>query len=936
MGDSPNVSTEKSRYSFIDNMTVPDDTKGAELNKSNTSDSDENSSIVIPLPSPVLSSEDLLTLSADILIPLPSLSLSSEDFPTLSAESQSHLHGLHQQPSFEHGLHQQPSFEHGLHQQPSFHQQSGQVHGLHQQVGRLYGTYQSRFINRVKQAKAARNGWRSSYLTTAVGTATLVVVVGVMLLLAHFHSSPASGSPAPGGGGTPTLTLQGKAMPGQSITLTGSHFRPSKAVVMLDGQPLGSGDQNQHPSGAPLADMMNVFSLLTSQTPAVGGWITVNNDGTFTVDIPINSHWSNGSKHFLNVYGQDSKFITSTTFTVATAPSLARCVAGSDPVVHLGPLTEGNSQTVSTPFQLCSTGSGDLDWTSSWGQNQASWLQVPHSGHLTAPQSQRIQISASAQNLTAGSYTADVTFTGSPGNSKVVLKVTVLVQLKDPQTGVLNNTQPSGGQNNTQSSSGTSPQMCIKADPSKLSFTSLQGQTAPVSQNVAITNCGDTGTWAAVASSDDGADWLGISSTTNSIGKGETQPLTVNISPGQLPAGVYTGHITLSMGSQATKVDVILTVNPNPPCLTASVKQFDVVLPADQGDPVTHKVTLHNGDTCGAGDWSASSDAPWLGTDPTSGSINPGGSTDVNIGVFIGGLDPGQYTGVITFNPSSVAIVVHLTILPRPCLSVKPSTLDFTVTQGYGSFSHDAELSNGSSCSGTSWSASSDVPWLSINPTNGSIDPGGNANVGVLIGVLDPGQYTGHITFKPGSAAITVHLTINKISPPGQQPCRKVSPSPSALHFALTQGDSPSYQDVTIRSTSTSSCPWSASLDAPWLNADPTSGSINPGGSTTVSVGVSADGLKPGRHTGVITFQPGSARITVHLDISCDCPTPVTPTPVTPTPVTPTPVTPTPVTPKPEPTQAPAPTPKPEPTQAPAPTPKPEPTQAPAPTPKPE
>ena len=115
MGDSPNIPTEKSSYPSIDYMTVPHNTKGTELsenqykpanlmpmqpllsntNESTISDSDENSSILIPLPSPLLSSEDL---------------------PTLSAEGQSYLHGLHQQPGFEHGLHQQPGFEHGLHQ----------------------------------------------------------------------------------------------------------------------------------------------------------------------------------------------------------------------------------------------------------------------------------------------------------------------------------------------------------------------------------------------------------------------------------------------------------------------------------------------------------------------------------------------------------------------------------------------------------------------------------------------------------------------------------------------------------------------------------------------------------------------------------------------------------------------------------------------------
>src|SRR5260370_11848421 len=188
-------------------------------------------------------------------------------------------HGMHQQAAFERGMHQQAAFEHGMHQQAAFER------GMHQQAGQIHGSHLLRRIKiYTKQAKASKNGSRSSSLTTAAGAGAvaLVVVVAVILIFAHFHSSP-----PPGPGGTPQLALQGKAIPGQSITLKGSSFRPSKAAVMLDDQPLGSGGHNQQSTEAPLADVMGALPFLTSQAPAAGGWITVNSDGTFAVDVPI-------------------------------------------------------------------------------------------------------------------------------------------------------------------------------------------------------------------------------------------------------------------------------------------------------------------------------------------------------------------------------------------------------------------------------------------------------------------------------------------------------------------------------------------------------------------------------------------------------------------------------------------------------------------------
>ncbi|HEX3639851.1 MAG TPA: hypothetical protein VHV10_01030, partial [Ktedonobacteraceae bacterium] len=669
--------------------------------------------------------------------------------------------------------------------------------------------------------------------------AAIVAVIGVALLTRYAMGS---------GPSMPGLTVIGNAIPGHSITLKGNNFSAGhKVKVALDNQPLASGDQNKQVTETQHTSMMSILTLLASQAPPADNWITVNSDGTFTVIVPIDAHWDKGSKHSLSVYGQDNKLIASTGFQVV-APSLALCVVvGAHAAISLGPITEGDSQTVSTPFKLCSGGSGDLDWTSSWDQQQAPWLQLAQGGHLKAQQAQQIQISASAQNLTAGSYTADITFTGSPGNTKVALKVTLLVQPKN------------------------APQTCIQADPSKLSFTSQQGQAAAASKDLVLTNCGDAGTWAAVVSTDDGTNWLQVSSTTNSINKGETQHLKVGASATQLSTGTYTGHIIFGTGPQSARVDVTLTVNPNPACITVDSQNLNVALTLGQDKSVTRNITLQNGNDCGAGSWSASSDASWLNTNPASGSVGSGGSANIKVGVSIAGLDLGHYTGHITLNPSSTTITVHLEVKRPPlCAAVSPDTLDFTMTQGDRPTNQGVTISNGRGCDSGPWSASSNASWLSTNPASGSLNVGGSVDikVGVSASGLAPGHYTGHIAFNPGSLMLTVHLTI---LPP---PC--VAPSPDTLNFTMSQGDGPASQGVTISNgNGCGAGSWSASSNASWLSIHLAGGQINVGGSVDASVAVSVTGLAPGKYTGHITLSPGSAMLTVHLTVlPPPCPTP--------------------------------------------------------------
>jgi hypothetical protein len=665
------------------------------------------------------------------------------------------MHASHQQPGQIHASHQQPGQVHASHQQPqqihASHQQPGQIHTLHQQPQQIHASHQQpRQIHALHQqphlkthlthTKAANKGCRPSCLTMVAGIGALIAIITATVFVAYTH-------PFDHHEPSPTLALAGKALLGQAITLQGSDFPPgSRVMVTLDNLSLVDMDHSTPPPG------MRMMSgpLLALGSPPAGNWVTVGRDGTFAITIHISQHWNTGSVHSLRVYGQDSKFITSIDFKAVSGipgPSLVPCTAAaSQTMMNLGPVAEGDSQAVSMPFQLCTSGSGTLDWTSSWDQQQAPWLQVDQNGHLSAPQPQQIQVRASAQGLKAGSYTADITFKSLPSDTKVVLAVTFLVQARD-----------------------TPP--CIQANQPALSFTGQLGQ----------------------------------------------------------------------------------------------------------GGLVPQKVVIQNGSGCGAGSWSASSDASWLSVNPASGSIDLGGSAAVNVRASLTGLNAGQYTGHITFNPGLATTTVNVTVqLPPPCLSVNPSTLTFSVTQGNVPSNQGLTIKNGNQCSAGSWSASSDASWLQVSQSSGQIGIGSDmaVSIGVASSSLSAGSYTGHVTFRAGSSTATVTANVNVLP----KPC--ISAQPTALTFSGTAsraGPDPAPQSVTISTCAQRAGTVSASVNsasANWLHVSG-GGSISANGQLTFTVSASATsaGLASGRYTGVITFvittsDGVSSQTTVSVDLS--------------------------------------------------------------------
>jgi hypothetical protein len=188
-------------------------------------------------------------------------------------------------------------------------------------------------------------------------------------------------------------------------------------------------------------------------------------------------------------------------------------------------------------------------------------------------------------------------------------------------------------------------------------------------------------------------------------------------------------------------------------------------------NPSHQDITISNTGT-GTLTYEVTSTGNWIEISGTSGTVEPGGSVILSIGVKISGLSAGTYNGEITITDNSgisevVTVTLEIMAPPEPpLLTVNPQALDFTYKIGNtvpSSRTVTIELSNVSGP--VTWTATPDSGWIRIDPSTGS----GNsdlitvANVEVAPANLTPGPpYTGNITIDaPGTTGSPVNIKVN-------------------------------------------------------------------------------------------------------------------------------------------------------------------------------
>jgi hypothetical protein len=371
----------------------------------------------------------------------------------------------------------------------------------------------------------------------------------------------------------PNLTLSGSSNveQGGTLTLHGSNFIPGSSVTLTldDTIPLYFTSHSSPVQETYAVNSMQILGIGISgaiQSPLSGNTVPVSGDGTFTITINVSPGWAIG-KHTIKASESIShrsaglvftifqpgatpspsatvsasatpSLTTTTSPTVTVTPTATTTTAGlscvNPPSLTLGPVSAGYSQAVSSTVSLCTTGTGTVNWTASWNQNAAPWLQLDHtSGAIAAPGQAQINVGARATNLTPGSYTAAVTFNSLSNSATETLNISFTVQAG-----------------------------CVNGTPAALTFTGVANRSDPATQAIAITNCGPPGTWSATTQTANGGNWLFASPTGNTLNGGATASVTITASnlKAKLPAGTYTGNVTFTIGTGSFTVKVTLNV----------------------------------------------------------------------------------------------------------------------------------------------------------------------------------------------------------------------------------------------------------------------------------------------------------------------------------------------------------------------------------------
>jgi hypothetical protein len=321
------------------------------------------------------------------------------------------------------------------------------------------------------------------------------------------------------------------------------------------------------------------------------------------------------------------------------------------PVMSASPLNLNFSSTSGQPnpqpqvVTITNTGGGTLDWNASaqaFGSN--CWLCVSPSGGKIAPnQTGAVTVNIDTANLSPGTYTGQVILNGtdSSGHQASGSPQTITVNLVVQPPCTL--TQPS-----------------LNA----LTFTGVQGGSAPAPQSVLITGSGNCA-WplqlSATISPAGANNWLQATFTNNSI-KGNGQSTSLQIAPNasSLNPGTYTAQVAItatdSTGIQAQgsgeTVGVTLTVEPPCSFLKLSPKESHLSFTVLQGaavasiPPIQFGVTATCAPTITSAAVVSSNAASWL--QASTQDTNNGSTLTLSINSTGLAAAAQPYTGQIT------------------------------------------------------------------------------------------------------------------------------------------------------------------------------------------------------------------------------------------------------------------------------------------------
>lgn len=293
-----------------------------------------------------------------------------------------------------------------------------------------------------------------------------------------------------------------------------------------------------------------------------------------------------------------------------------------------------------------------------------------------------------------------------------------------------------------------------------LSFSAVAGGAAPPSQTLSVRASTRILFTARVSSGREGSSWLSISPAANLA---TNQDLAVSVNPAGLPAGSYSGSISLSTSRGTQTVGVSLTLSAAPAVtLTPSSLSFNAA--AGGAAPAAQNLAISASRTT---NFTAAASVQSGGTNWLA--ISPSGALTTNrtlaVSVNPAGLAAGSYNGTITITSGGVARTAAVTLVVRAAptaLTLSPTSLNFSGVLNGGAPA--SQVLSVTAAGATNFTASASVQggvpnWLSISPS-GALTTNRTLAVSVSLTGLVAGSYSGSISIASAGSTRNVPVTL--------------------------------------------------------------------------------------------------------------------------------------------------------------------------------
>ncbi len=627
---------------------------------------------------------------------------------------------------------------------------------------------------------------------------------------------------------SPDLTASG----GPPVAVAGPDQQVAPgALVTLDGS------ESSDPAGLPLD-----FEWEQESGPAVDlvfatgpqATFTAPNGGTMRFKLTV-SNGTSKAEDFVSVQVQRN----------ATAPSL-------HVTNNAGLIASGIEGGPFTPPQITYTLSNLGEQSLAWQAQAASeWITLSKSsGTLVGGGTEMVVVTVgpAAELLEAGLYTDSVSFLNlSNGEGDTSRQVALTV-----------NSGPDALQ--------------VTPEDEQVVTGEVGGPFAPQTIAYTVTN---TDTLALDWSVTRTAPWITLSRASGTLAAGDSETViaTINAAANNLVAGNHSNELVFVNETDETEqVRSVLLMAAPPAGVLAVTPAGGLTSSGPQGGPFSPTVKQFTLSNAGGAEvkWQASKSSLWVVLSETSGTLQAGESTTVNvlIGVIATTLPPGTHTDTVNFvntsngNGSTSRDVTITVNAPGGALQVSPAGGFESTGNTGGPFSPSSRNFTLTNNGGTTiaWLAENDQPWVSLSQTTGSLAPGAStvvtASLNATANGLGAGTHNDTISFlnmSTGDGSTTRAVTLTVTEPAALV----VSPSAGLVSSGDPGGPfTPDSRTYTLNNTGGEPLTYQVSKSQNWVSLSRTSGTLPPGTSTTVTVSINgnADALASNSYADTVAF----------------------------------------------------------------------------------